>query len=732
VVIGPTLIILSGVTAVLTLLAYAVGGHQPAGKKLARVFLAGMTAFVSAAAAYLMYLLITHRFEFQYVYAYSSLDLPLKYIISSFWGGQEGTFLLWLFCGAWLGWIIVYRARQYERWAMVYFLAMQVFLIVVLLVRSPFAFTGMEVTDGRGLNPLLQNPWMVIHPPVVFLGYAVLAVPLAYAMAALTIKDYSSFPGQVLPWVALGIVTLGLGIFLGGYWAYKTLGWGGYWGWDPVENSSLISWLIAIALVHGLLVQRRANKLVRTNISLSICTLLLVVYGTFLTRSGVLADFSVHSFTDLGINAYLVGFMIFLAVFCPGFLLFRSGTIKTERLEASVTSREFGLVLGLLAVVLIAFLVFLGTSAPLLTGIFGEPANVALSYYHAISIPSGILLLLLLVIVPFTLFGGTPGEDLIKKTIWPGVAAAIFTIVIVLFVDLQLSDLVLIFLGLWALGTNGYAAFSRPRFKLLHLGGHLAHLGFALMVLGIVASSNYDTTERLNLITGVPQTAMGYEISYLSAVEKERVEDSYLHLELSSGGRKLVAQPKLFFSEYTNSIMRSPDVLEGLTEDLYLSPIELQVLQQPGGITVLHLFEGQPERYGEYTITFERYETGEHAADHITVGAFLTVAGPEDTVSVTPLYISRPNNVVESPALNIPGTDLTVSLTRILVESRSVHIGIKDPVQMAAAPGKEQLVLEIAKKPFIFLVWLGVIMITIGSILSFSRHWKLAGKSPVR
>jgi cytochrome c-type biogenesis protein CcmF len=549
-----------------------------------------------------------------------------------------------------------------------------------------------------------------------------LAIPFAYAMASLAAREYDSFPRLVLPWVGLGVVTLGIGIFLGAYWAYKTLGWGGYWGWDPVENSSLIPWVITLALLHGLLVQRRQNKLVRTNLLLAILALLLVVYGTFLTRSGVLADFSVHSFTDLGINVYLVGFMLLLVIGCPGLLLWRARSISTDRLDPNPTSREFGLTLGLLVLVVISFLVLLGTSAPLLTRIFGDPANVTLAYYSSISIPAGIALLLLLVVIPFTRAGRTSANELIKKAFWPAVAATVVTIIVVLMADLQFSDLVLIFFGVWALGTNIHAIILLPRLTLLRVGGPLAHFGFALMVLGIVASSNYGSAQRVTLQTGVPNAAMGYEMTYLSRVNSTRVEDGYLNIRLISKGRTQFARPKLYYAEYTNSVMRNPHVIEGLLRDIYIAPLDLQTIEEPGGITRLELAQNKPVVSGDYTITFVGFEMGDHEADQIAVGARLTVAGPDDTGKVIPRYISGPGNQVSSPPLTIPGAGLTISLERIKVESHSVQVAIHNPA-MAASPGKELLTLEISRKPLISLIWLGITLVTLGAVLSFFRRW---------
>jgi cytochrome c-type biogenesis protein CcmF len=165
-----------------------------------------------------------------------------------------------------------------------------------------------------GMNPLLMDPWMVVHPPILFLGYASATIPFGYAVAALLKNDYRNWLGLSYRWVLFSMATLGVGIFLGGYWAYKVLGWGGYWGWDPVENSSLIPWLVVVALMHGMIIQKRRGALVRTNIFLSMLYFILVFYSTFLTRSGVLSNFSVHSFGAEGISGYIIYFILFYVI----------------------------------------------------------------------------------------------------------------------------------------------------------------------------------------------------------------------------------------------------------------------------------------------------------------------------------------------------------------------------------------------------------------------------------
>ncbi len=207
-----------------------------------------MTAAVVVGSALLMYLLVTHDYRLHYVWAYSDNLLPLHYLISTFWGGQEGSFLLWIFWGVLLGLPLMRYARKYESRVMVVYNLTLISLLLLLVKQDPFRFhqgltAGMTPMDGQGLNPLLQNYWMVIHPPVMFIGYASLAIPFSFAIAALWMQRYDEWTKVSLPWVLLSLASLGTAIMLGGYWAYETLGWGGYWGWDPVENASLVPWL---------------------------------------------------------------------------------------------------------------------------------------------------------------------------------------------------------------------------------------------------------------------------------------------------------------------------------------------------------------------------------------------------------------------------------------------------------------------------------------------------------
>src|SRR5205823_652859 len=216
-----------------------------------------------SAAVVLWHILFAHQFQYQYAASYSSLSMPAHYVYAAFWGGQEGTFLLWAFITCTIG-LVMMKQRHALTWTAMFFLNLPLVMLgLVTVMRGPFLTfpAGQAPPDGQGLNPLLQDPWMTIHPPVLFTGFSSLVAPFALAMAGLVKRDYDGWVKRVLPWSCLSLTVLACGFIMGGVWAYKVLGWGGYWGWDPVENGSFIPWLSNAALLHGLLVQRVTGSL---------------------------------------------------------------------------------------------------------------------------------------------------------------------------------------------------------------------------------------------------------------------------------------------------------------------------------------------------------------------------------------------------------------------------------------------------------------------------------------
>lgn len=367
--------------------------HQSATKKrmlvpLARRSFLVMAAGVVAASMLLMMFILRHQFEYSYVWNYSSRDLPVHLLLTTFWAGQEGSFMFWALCSTIIGFGLLNftRRKHIEYETMAVYALLQAFLLLLLLVKSPFRYiweafpdqvqVGFVPPDGKGLNPLLQNFWMIIHPPVLFIGFAAMGVPFAMAVAALWRRSYSEWVVKALPWTMFAAIALGAGLMFGGYWAYGVLGWGGWWGWDPVENSSLIPWIVVVALLHTLLVQKKTGKLMRTNFILAVLGFVLVIYSTFLTRSGILGDASVHSFVDPGAFAYalLVLWMLTVTLLGFGMVFTRWKELKALGSPVGSFSRESLIALGSAALGASAVVIFFGTSLPIVS-----PSTVELS-----------------------------------------------------------------------------------------------------------------------------------------------------------------------------------------------------------------------------------------------------------------------------------------------------------------------------------------------------------------
>src|SRR5215210_9100099 len=347
------------------------------------------------AALVLGLLLLMRDFRIEYVQQYSGMDLPAHYQFAAFWAGQKGSFLIWLFWGTMLGILVKKTAGKNEPAIMGIYTLTLMGLLFILVRENPFVMLRETPLDGQGLNPLLQDDWMVIHPPIMFIGYAASAIPFAFAMASLWRKEYDGWAARAFPWALGGFLVLGCAILMGGYWAYKTLGWGGYWGWDPVENASLIPWLLGTVLIHGLHMERTKGRYRRANYVLAALMYLSVLYGTFLTRSGVLADFSVHSFVDLGISGWLVGLMAFFMLGGGYLLVTRLSGVPTAKNEDPLLSRGSFLVLSTITVGVCTLVVAVGTSAPLWSQLYGPPSQVGPSFYNRVNLPIAMLIAIL-------------------------------------------------------------------------------------------------------------------------------------------------------------------------------------------------------------------------------------------------------------------------------------------------------------------------------------------------
>jgi cytochrome c-type biogenesis protein CcmF len=678
--------------------------------------------------------LLSHQFEYSYVAKYTSSTQPLLYLISAFWAGQEGTFLLWALLVSAMGFVFIRTSQQEDGYAMSVVSAFIAFLYLLTIIKSPFELSKSVPPDGEGMNPLLQNPWMVIHPPILFIGYAASVFPFALIVSGLARREYTRWNASGFAWTVFASLTLGAGIIIGGFWAYEVLGWGGFWGWDPVENSSLVPWLALLALIHGFLVQRAKGSLVRTNMFLAICTFLLVLYATFLTRSGVLADFSVHSFVDLGISSYLIGVMVVSTALGLGLFATRFGGIQSPKISFSSLNREVTLLLSLFVLMAAAIFTFVGMSSPIITGLFGKASQVDTSFYSKVNFPVAIGVALLLGVTPFLGWAEEGKSGLLKK-ISMSLALTALSCAIAYVAGVTTFSLML-FVGSAAFGliSNVIVAFRQYKSGWMNLGGPVAHIGVGLFLIGIIGSGRFDQVSRLVLKQGEPQSVFGYQILFKGMSDMHAVKP-LINLEISDGRTTYAATPKLYFSEYNQGMMREPDIKIYPLHDLYISPLEVKSpVADHTNNTTYELTKGETKEIGGYQVTFSRFDMAQHGQPGaMSVGAVLSVGVAGKTQEVVPQLVfdqtgQRKIVPVDLPAISAAATGSVpqIALDAISVEEKKVLLEFFGPGnQPTALP---ELVVEISTKPLMMVVWTGVVLIVLGSAVAFKRR---ASKEPV-
>ncbi|OGF14873.1 MAG: hypothetical protein A2W00_05860 [Candidatus Eisenbacteria bacterium RBG_16_71_46] len=707
--LGELLLVLAVATALASSILFFAGVRGRAAPAAARWAFAAHAGALVVALVTLCALFLAHRFEYAYVAQYSSRALSPALTLAATWAGQEGSILLWAAFGALIGLALLRQPGRLAQPAMFFVSLTQAALVGLLLIRSPFARNAIVPADGLGLNPLLEDPWMVVHPPVLFLGYAALMVPFALTAAALARKDYANWPRMVWPWSLFAVVTLGAGIALGGIWAYKVLGWGGYWGWDPVENASLIPWLVSVALLHGLLIQRTTGAAIRTSLALGIVAWVTVLGGTYLTRSGVLQDFSVHSFADSGINGPLIGILLGTTLTGAGLLVARWRTIATRDTTSPAVSRESALWLGLGTVLVLAALVTLGTTAPLLTAIAGKPAAVSTKFYEQVSLPLGIALVLLMAVAPALRWSRQRGVGWIAAMA-PGLIAAVVLSLVAFLAGVREQAVLALtaFAGL-ALGVNAAVTVKHFRRGWAFGAGYLGHVGVAVAVLGMVISSALGRSERVTLSAGTPVQALGYTLTYQGTTPGPRGE-RVMAVHVARGNWSFEARPTLIDAPRNEGMMRKP-AIHGW-RDIYLSPLDL-VKDEARTREPLWLNKGQEVRLGNAGITF----TGFHMTSHedMEVRADLAVRSAGVTFAVSPGMRAGAKGNEAIPAL-IPGVG-TVTIASIDADNGRVALEVPETEARAQAA-----LLEFSTKPMVNLVWMGALLALIGSGLAGIRR----------
>jgi cytochrome c-type biogenesis protein CcmF len=524
----------------------AVGGSIAAREGRRRLHESARNAIVGAFAATVVAALVLldalHRrdFSFTYVAAHSARELPFPYSVSAFWGGQEGSLLLWLFVLTGLGSLAVTLNRDLIRnllpWTVPVLGAVATFFAFLLVfVSSPFERQAAPL-DGSGLVPSLQNPYMMIHPPLLYLGYVGMTIPYAFAAGALLSgRADERWIVATRRWTLLAWTALGIGILLGAKWAYEEVGWGGYYAWDPVENAALMPWLASTAFLHSVMVQEKKNMLRVWNVVLVSLAFCLSIFGTFLTRSGVIS--SIHSFAQSTIGPWLLGFIAVAAAFSTALIFWRLPLLRTKTRLESLASREAAFLYNNLLLVAFTLIVLWGVAFPLLSELVrGEKITVGPPYFDFFLRVIGLPLLLLMGIGPLVAWRRSSLRALGASLVWPagvalaagaallalGAGSSLPALVAYTFCAFVLAAIVLEFVrgtqarkalgdATWLGAFSGLVGRNRRRY-----GGYVVHAAIVLLALGI-AGGAYGASQTRKLEPGQTMSVRGYELRYLGA-----------------------------------------------------------------------------------------------------------------------------------------------------------------------------------------------------------------------
>lgn len=633
--LGHLFVIMSFVTSLVAAFAYwksksITDVHQrQAWINNARVAFYAHTLAVVGVFVSLFVIIYSHYFEYHYAYSHSSRHLPAHYMVSCFWEGQEGSFLLWIFWQALIGIVIIHTQKTWEPSVMVVFAFVQAFLASMILGivipiadiklgSSPFILLRDALqdpifkiqpdfipTDGSGLNPLLQNYWMVIHPPTLFLGFALTIVPFAFCIAGLWEKRYKEWIKPALPWTLLGGAILGLGILMGGYWAYETLNFGGYWNWDPVENAVYVPWLVLIASIHTMIVYKNSQTALKTSIILVISVFILILYSTFLTRSGILGDASVHSFTDLGLSGQLLIYLLFFTIGSIVLVAIRWKEIPTSEKEVSTYSREFWIFLGATTLCLMGFQVIIPTSIPVynsIVGLFGGTSNLAppadqIAFYSKFQLWFGVVIAFLSGTAQFFWYQKIDKTKLKKALLAPVlISLIVFALIISIARVSEPSYVILTLAGVYIIVSNIKVLMNVLKVNPALSGGALSHIGIGLALIGIMFSAGYSNVVSLNntgmlistelstefnrdnllLFINEPRSMAGYDIEFLGERLEARNKAGYIKkndVELTGDPYQVVAKRDIIFKG--EKLYAAKDTFEVYPENTYYE-IELR------------------------------------------------------------------------------------------------------------------------------------------------------------
>jgi cytochrome c-type biogenesis protein CcmF len=760
-------------------------------KRIGRIaYLLNLVAVVGIGSC-LFYIIYNHLFEYHYAWAHSSKTLPVYFIISSFWEGQEGSFWLWMFWQAVLGFVIFKRGKSWENSVMTTVMLSQTFLASMLLGveifgnrlgSSPFILlrNAIEapifaradylhlIEDGNGLNPLLQNYWMVIHPPTLFMGFASMIIPFAYAMGGLWEKRYTEWIKPALPWALYAVMVLGTGIIMGSFWAYEALNFGGFWAWDPVENASVIPWLTLIAAVHVLIAYKNSGHSYFTATFLVFISFVLVLYASFLTRSGILGETSVHAFTDLGMFWHLVAYTSVFAIIGIYLMITRWKEMPITKKDEETYSREFWLFIGALVLTIACVQILATTSVPVFNRIFGTsiapPPNV-IAHYNKWQVPFFVIIAIISAFSQFLKYKKTDSRKFFISLAVSLVAAVFITAVVVYITKVYTNTMyiVLIYAAVFSILANAKLLGEAVKGKWKLAGSAVAHIGFAMLLMGALiaaatqktvsvnatgigfgeefAKSN-DPKENIILYKDEPVKMDRYTVTY-KGDSTSGVNTYYrVNYQVLDPNGKVKENFDLYPNAQQNvkmkQIIASPDTRHYLFNDIYTHvssvPIKEETHAEHEGHTDEENYEkplthevnvGDTVRYRNGFLVVKslnrnaRVQNIPVANGDIAIGMELEINEGAKKYSAEPIYLLKDGSKYDF-GKNVEEAGLKVRFTNVFPDKDKLEL----MVYQKPKAERDWVVMKAIEFPFINLFWGGTMVMVVGFLLSIFRRNK--------
>ncbi|MEI6061102.1 MAG: cytochrome c biogenesis protein CcsA [Bacteroidota bacterium] len=757
------------ISAVLFVVSLRKNEKQALLGKLAGTFFWFHFVSLTAAIAALYYLIGNHCFEYSYVWQYSSVEMPVKFMISCFWAGQEGSYLVWAFWQALIGLLLLRTAKEWKAWVMPVFATGQFFLISMVLGLEIGGFTiggspfellrnmpqnvGEELfksanylsmlTDGNGLNPLLENIWMIIHPPSLFLGYAVALVPFSYAVASLWRKEYHSWIKPSIPWTLAGILALGNGIILGGRWAYESLTFGGFWAWDPVENASLVPWLLLIASLHTMIIAAKRFNTYATTYFFTFLGWFFVMYATYLTRSGVLGETSVHSFGANVLSTQMVVFNVLFLVLPIILLLLRKKDFPKKESD-EVMTREFWMLIGAIVALLSAFQVIATTSIPVFNKLFGTqiaPPIDNVAFYNTWQLPFAVVIALGIAISQYLWYGPNDMKVFLRKILVAAGIASILTILIALGDNISGVGRFVLLFSIVLASVVSFDFVIRYIKKTTNIGAAFTHIGFTLFLLGVVlAFSNSqvisghasvpgkeaENQDNIVLIKGIGQPMGRYMVTYSDATVKGRETfykvDFVKMTDAGTGKVDFSVYPSLNVNMRMGNVY-NPDTKHFLTKDIYTF---LSFAQQNNGPTDADGYSKTAEQamnlhdtimVARSFIILDDIKTNMVNDDpnNASIAArFSVISMKEGKLETETKYEIVKGELKRTDGVIAP-LNLKLRFEGVASESKAIHVGIYEKQQ-------DYIVMKAIIFPYIGLLWFGIVVLFSGLTYSIMRR----------